>query len=311
MTELPRTQESWPGPQGPAPGGAAHDLASGHSLDPLRRFVLQPRMVGSRELQEVNRVRRDAGRPPLHSYDVELLEMAAPQPSSLPQQVRAWLQHPDERVLVECLSRFPAIIGQQGWWESIFAWSVANLATRDRVWTWVLDRVWHIVSQHAPGVLRRWSQGADATLRAQLGHVDLHVTARLLDAYVSAPVWDGIARSCPDVVFMRAVGMMRRFECWVGLLDNVHVTDAMRRDIASRAWQSLVTAGTDVVDAPTPPDAMRRRERELEVALDVLERSPHFVAGRSPVELLHALRGANPRIQSRVAALTTQGNATA
>ena len=217
-------------------------------------------------------------------------------------EVNAWINHPDQRVVAELLVRFPELLDV--YWLQLMGWAVARQRKGRHVWTWMLDRVWDAVARHAPEVLRRGAV-SERALDLHLKYVDERTYTALLGAYVSTPVWASVARHAREIEFLRACGAMQRFDCWAYLMANPHVGHALRDDVLHASWDVLVGVDVTPVHGPIPAGVQPHVAVRV-AALDILEQAPEFLSTRAPEELHGALDLYGESIQPRMVALAAQ-----
>lgn len=270
------------------------------SKDPISWFLLRPKTARPKRIEKLNRERQQARMPLWRPLEEEVAAMVAAGAAATARDVDGWINHPDERVLTELMVRLPEKL--DAYWVRLMGWAVARQRKRKWVWTWMLDRVWDAVTRHAPEALSHGGASGQA-LDLHLKSVDERTCAVLLGAYISTPVWAGVALHARDAEFLRACGAMRRYDCWAPLMANPHVGKTLRAEVLRTTWNVVVGVEGEAVNGPTPSD-VQPHEAIRGAALDILEQAPEFLSTRAPEELHGALDRHDHVVQLRVAALS-------
>ena len=266
----------------------------------MPKLVLVPQTAEPRRLAIENAFRRWCGAPRLDDFERVLAVMPPPGQAPRPEDLEDWLRHPDDRVVVEALCRFPALVSRDRWsW--VIRGAAANASFMEASWTWRLDRVWHAAEMHQPDVLREVER-ARISLELGLRCLGPRRTRLALAVFVASVFREGVALYSPHAAVVRELlGHPARPGLWRMVLANPHLD--LREAVVSNAWLWLthLPLGISAVRTIHPAPA-KGATPEIHRALDVIEYDPQLER-RRPEDLGPALTHGDAAARERRAAL--------
>ena len=268
----------------------------------MSKLLFVPRTADPRRLAVENALRRWWGVPRLCRFEEVLAMMPPPGQSPRPEDLQDWLRHPDDRVVVDALHRYPGSIDRDRWsW--VIRGAAATASCLEASWTWRLDRVWHAAELYRPDVLRE-VQSARISLETALRCLGPRRTRMALSLFRASAVREGVALYSRHVAVVRELlGHPACPNDWHLILANAHVCSALSYEVRSSAVAWLADLPTSLMTYRTLwPGQATDATPEIHRAIDILEKDPRL-GECTPAGLGPALAHGDTAARERIAAM--------